>query len=305
VDTAALSAYIPHSAFSDPGAQAEWLHGLPADIATLREAVSSLVFHYMGGGDWEENGIAPERRPEVDLRYADAMFGRLRELTRKPLGEHRLPHERIIGCCRDFTLLYVSLLRHHGIPARSRVGFATYLNGGWATDHVVAEVWDSREERWRLIDAEFGAVYTDPTDGVELDMLDLPRDRFIVAPDAWLRCREGGEDPDRYLVSPFLDTPGLRGWPYILHDLVLDLAALNKQELILWDDWGIGAEWDRLTEDQLTMLDETARTMISPDVTLEELRRLYDQDAFRVPDVVTSWSSAAKNPPLQVALRGG
>jgi hypothetical protein len=297
-----LAYYAMHSPFSDPGTQSPMLDSLPADIAVLRDAVTPLVFHYMGDGDWAENGIAPERRPEIDLRYAERMFGRLAELSDKPLGEHRPPHERMVGCCRDFTLLYVSLLRHHSIPARSRVGFAGYFFAEWNVDHVVAEVWDANEGRWRLVDPELGRTHVDPTDGAELDAMDLPRDRFFVGPEAWLRCREGGEDPGRYLVSPFMDNPDLRGFPYLLHNLVLDLAALNKREMILWDDWGISAQWDTVTDDQRAMLDETARAMTDPGVTLDDLQRLYDRDAFRVPEVVTSWTSAVENPPVDVRL---
>src|SRR5699024_5127739 len=113
----------------------------------------------------------------------------------------------------------VSLLRHHGIPARSRVGFAAYFFAEWNVDHVVAEVWDVAEDRWRLIDPELHAGHVDPTDGLPVDPLDLPRDRFLVGPDAWLRCRNRGEDPQRYLVSPFLDIPETRGYPYLLHNL--------------------------------------------------------------------------------------
>ena len=35
-----------------------------------------------------------------------------------------------------------------------------------------------------------------------------------------------------------------------------------------------------------------------------ELQALYERDAFRVPEVVTSWTSAVENPPVEVALRG-
>ncbi|WP_410621971.1 hypothetical protein [Amycolatopsis sp. cmx-8-4] len=45
------------------------------------------------------------------------MFTRLRELDPAPPGGPREPVSRIVGCCRDFTLLFVSLARHHGIPA--------------------------------------------------------------------------------------------------------------------------------------------------------------------------------------------
>lgn len=35
----------------------------------------------------------------------------------------------------------ISLLRHHGVPARSRIGFAGYFTQGWHHDHVVPEAW--------------------------------------------------------------------------------------------------------------------------------------------------------------------
>ena len=299
-----LGYYTTQSTFSDPGPRGAMLDKVPRDLAAMREAVTPLVFHYRGDGDWAENGITPERMAEIDLRYADAMLGRLAELADAPLGSAREPKERMIGCCRDFTLLFVSLARHHGIPARSRVGFATYFVRGYAVDHVVAEVWDAAEGRWRLVDAELRAGHIDPNDGTALDPLDLPRDRFIVAPDAWLRCREGGDDPERYLVSPSLEIPELRGWPYLLHNVVQDLAALNKREMVLWDDWGISAAWASLTDEQRAIVDEAARVMVSPDATLSDIQALYARDAFRVPVTVTSWTSAVANPPIEVTLRG-
>lgn len=258
----------------------------------------------MGGGDWDENGIAQDRRSEIDLRYADRMLARLGQLQGGVPTEPRTPARRMVGCCRDFTLLFVSMLRQKGVQARSRVGFAGYFFAVWNVDHVVAEVWDATERRWRLIDPELAPEHTDPRDAVTFDSLDVPRDRFIVAPDAWLRCREGRDDPERYLVSPFLDIPGLRGYPYLLHNLVQDLAALNKREMILWDDWGISAEWETLTDEKRAMLDDTAGHMMAPDVTLADLQRLHDRDEFRVPAVVSSYSSAVGNPPIEVALQG-
>lgn len=300
----ALGYYTTHSLFSEPGPRRAMLDRVPRDLAAMREAVTPLVFHYRGDGDWEENGITPERMAEIDLRYADAMLGRIDELSDAPLGSAREPRERMVGCCRDFTLLFVSLARHHGIPARSRVGFATYFFKDYAVDHVVAEVWDATEDRWRLVDAELHAGHADPNDGTVLDPLDLPRDRFLVAPDAWLRCREGGDDPERYVVSPFLEIPELRGWSYLLHNVVQDLAALNKREMVLWDDWGISAEWASLTDEQRALVDEASRTMMSPETTLAEIQALYARDEFRVPETVTSWTSAVEEPPIEVSLRG-
>lgn len=133
--------YLAQSAFSDPGAQGGWLDGMGGtDVAALREASAGLVFHYRAHGDIADHGFAAERMAEINLRYADAMFARLRELKPAVPGAERAVTERLVGCCRDFTLLFVAMARHHGIPARSRVGFARYLVAGWAMDHVVAEI---------------------------------------------------------------------------------------------------------------------------------------------------------------------
>lgn len=165
---------------------AGWLDGVGPDLAKLRRAASGLVFHFWGNGDITDHGFPAERRAEVDLRYAADMFARLHELNPAPLDQERAPTERIVGCCRDFTLLFVSMARHHGIPARSRVGFAGYLAPGWYMDHVVAEVWDGG--RWRLIEPQF-------PEGTGVDVMDVPRDGFLVGADAWRACRSGALDP--------------------------------------------------------------------------------------------------------------
>jgi hypothetical protein len=126
------------SKFTDPGAAGAVIDELPADLAALREASSRLVFHYRADGDWAENGVPAERAGEIDTRYADAMFALLLSRGESALARKRLPPDRVVGCCRDSTLLFVSLARRKGIPARMRVGFAAYLQPGLLIDHVVA-----------------------------------------------------------------------------------------------------------------------------------------------------------------------
>ena len=127
---------------------------LPADLAALREASSQLVFHYRADGDWAENGVPAERAGEIDTRYADAMFALLLSRGEPTLARKRLPPDRVVGCCRDATVLFLALARRKRIPARARVGFAAYFHPGWLINHVVAEVWDSAAGRWRLVDPE-------------------------------------------------------------------------------------------------------------------------------------------------------
>jgi hypothetical protein len=181
------------------------------------------------------------------------------------------------------------------MPARARVGFATYSAPGWKVDHEIAEVWDAAKHRWRLVDPELHDGHVDPTDGAVIDPLDVPPDRFIVAPRASVACRAGDADPERFVVDPGLDIPMTRSWPYLVHNLLQDLAALNKHEMVLWDWWGL-AESNNLTADRLALLDRAAEVMASGEATVDDLRDLYNRAELRVPSVVTCYSPAADAP---------
>ena len=112
------------SLVTEPGPAAAAIDRLPSDLGALRAASQQLVFHYWADGDYAANGIEPERISEIDTRYAAAMFARLGELSDLPLSAAREPSQRLVGCCRDFTVLFVAMARHKGIPSRARVGFA-------------------------------------------------------------------------------------------------------------------------------------------------------------------------------------
>jgi hypothetical protein len=280
--------YAGQSFVTSPGEMARRL-------ADLQRVARGLVLHYRADNP-AAHGIPEERLSEVDSRYAETMLGRLFELERQPLTRERSPQTRLLGCCRDFTVLFLTMARHLGIPARARVGFANYFIPGFNVDHVVAEVWDAGEARWRLIDPELGDEHVDPNDGARVDPLDVPRDRFLVAGTAWQACRKGEADPETFLVHPELDEEVTRGWPYLRHNLVHDLAALNKVEMILWDEWGL-MEQEHMSERELELLDRVAQTTLSGDTAFDELRRLFEADSrLRVPTVVTSYSPASETP---------
>jgi len=290
--------YVNHSRFSDPGPHAHWLDSTPDDLAALRDAASELVFHYSGQGAITEHGFPAARNDEITLRYAADMWARLRELDPAPPGAPRAPLQRIVGCCRDFTLLLVSMARHHGIPARARVGVASYLIPGWYIDHVVAEV--RTADGWRLVEAQMAPGFLDPVDDVEFDLLDVPRDRFLTGPDAWIAARAGEIDPARLVVHPDLDVPFLRGIPYAWHSVVLDLAALNKHEMLQWDLWGAIDDTVELAPATLARADELAELMTSAGV--EQLRTAFEADDVRVPPVIHTVTPPGLLP-VEVVLR--
>jgi hypothetical protein len=293
--------YASQSRVTEPGTMSHCLTDLPDDLAALQRVARGLVIHYRAEKP-SAHGIPEERLAEIDSRYAETMLARLAELDDRPLTEARPPKERLVGCCRDFTVLFLTMARGLGIPARARVGFATYFIPAFKVDHEVAEVWDAGDRRWRLVDAELDDDHIDPNDGAQVDPLDVPRDRFLVAGTAWQRCRAGDADPETFLVAPDLDIEDTRSWPYLRHNLVHDLAALNKLEMILWDSWGLIGQ-EQLAERELELLDRAARATVSADPDLSELRRLYDDEpVLKVPATVTSYSPLGGEP-RKIALR--
>ncbi len=63
------------------------------------------------------------------------------------------------------------------------------------------------------------------------DTSHLPRDVFLTAGEAWLRCRDGEDDPARFGQG---DTKGL--W-FMKVNVVRDAFAVNNWETSSWDRW--------------------------------------------------------------------
>jgi hypothetical protein len=283
--------YRRQSRWTDPGPHGERLNGLPGDLAGLCRVVQGLVVHYFADEVVQGYKVPPDRLGEADTRAVAAMLARLVELDGRPLAEARPPERRLVGCCRDFAVLLCAMARHRGIPARLRVGFATYFVPGAHEDHAVTEWWDAAAGRWRLVDPQLGppqlAHYR-----IAFDPLDVPPDRFLVAGRAWQMCRRGAADPTTFGVS----APGApRGWPFLTSRLLLDLAALGRQELLQWDSWGLDAA-------AAGALDEAAR-LSAGEVEPASLRALTaDHPGLAVPPVIRSFSPASG--PGQVTLPG-
>jgi hypothetical protein len=292
------------SVVTDPGAAGAAVDELPAELGALREASSQLVFHYRAGGDFAENGVPAERTGEINTRYADAMLALILERGEPALGRKRRAPDRVVGCCRDATVLFLALARHKGIPARARIGFAAYFDPGWLIDHVVAEVWDAAAGRWRLVDPEMRGEWTPRLNGRPVDWLDLGDDQFVTGPRAWRAARAGTVDPERVVVHPELDPPMLRGWPYLAHNLIHDLAALNKTEMLLWDTWGMqfGLGPGPVPATDAALLDEVSASTADPGVSPATVAALGGRDGLRVPPTVTSYDPGG-GPPAEVTLR--
>jgi hypothetical protein len=116
----------------------------------------------------------------------------------------------------------------------------------------------------------------------DFDLLDVPRDRFVIAGDAWARCRAGEADPSTFGIF------AMRGLWFIAGNLMRDVAALNHTEMLPWDVWGAMIRPDEPPQsNQLALFDRLATVTRAPDAASAELRALYEDDErLRVPATV-------------------
>lgn len=264
-----LSFFATQGAIGSPGAHADLFDALPADIGELCAVVQGVTLHPF----WAERygvTLAAERGAEVQLRTMEKRLARTLELDPRPLNVPRPLELKTVGNCRDHTLLLVSILRSQGVPARARCGFGTYFLPGHFEDHWVAEYWNDSEKRWILVDAQLDAFQRGALN-VSFDPLDVPRDRFVVGGAAWRMCRSGAADPNVFGIFD------MRGMGFVGSNLVRDVAALNKVELLPWDCWGMMLK--RETDDpDLALLDRMAELTESDVPDFERVRGLYESE---------------------------
>ncbi|HEX4725185.1 MAG TPA: transglutaminase-like domain-containing protein [Pseudonocardiaceae bacterium] len=251
----------------DPAA----LEPVPHDpVAICRPVHAQVVQPY----DAEALGLPADRFFANQVRPAGAIVRRLLALDPAPLTEEREPDRRVVGTCRHFAVLSCALLRHRGIAARARCGFAAYFQPGERVDHWVVEYRD--DGRWVRTDVE----------NIGKSVLSRPEDLepglFLTGGEAWQAFRDGDVDANRFGVY------GTENWgpAEIMGNAVRDLAALNKIETLPWDEWG------RMTEayagktgpDYEKLMDELARVCAADDPA--EIAELYTHELLRVPDDV-------------------
>ncbi|MDF3012009.1 MAG: hypothetical protein K0Q78_213 [Cellvibrio sp.] len=256
-----------HDFYSRPGGMtsagkfAPLLAALPNDVAAIVRIVQGLGIYDVVAPDFYGFNIPDQRKNEIHLRPLEEMLNRLLAIDNQPLTVARPVEKRLVSRCRNFVLLLLSTLRAKGIPARARCGFGAYFNPG-LVDTQLDEVWQEKLK-------------------IDFDILDVPRDRFLVAGDAWAQCRAVEADPSKFGIS-FVN---LRGLWFVAGNLVRDVAALSKMEMLPWDVWGAQPKPDeQLNDEQLEFFDKLAALSRDPDASFDELRKLYTEDNnLRVP----------------------
>jgi hypothetical protein len=267
VQNPALAYYAHPGICTTFGPDEPFLQGLPTDTAGLCEVLHGAMVHV----HWARRyglDLTETRAQEVNLRRVDRQIQRLQELDDAPLCEPRPLEKRLVGNCRDFSTMLAALLRRHGTPARARCGFGVYFLPDHFEDHWMCEVWDAGQERWVQVDPQIDALQREVL-GLEFDPLELPPGQFWTAGQAWQACRAGEQDPDRFGIFD------MHGLGFIQGNLIRDVLALNKVELLPWD-WGWGLLQGTLssegsTPEQLAELDRLAKLALEVNERFDEV----------------------------------
>jgi hypothetical protein len=278
--------YMFQGAITDPGSSVGLLDSLPPDISELCRIIQGVLLHIFWAERYGEK-LSEDRQQEVNLRHVSKMLARIRELDDRPLASARPLQKRLVGNCRDFSVLLCSMLRHQGVPARARCGFGTYFLPGHYEDHWVCEYWSAGEQRWVMVDAQLDGFQREALT-IDFDPLDMPIGKFMSGGKAWEMCRSGHADPDLFGI---FDMHGL--W-FVRGNLVRDLASLNRLELLPWDSWGLMEGEDKdLSPEDCALLDCAATLTLADNASFLAMHDFYDgEPRLRVPATFRSYSTS-------------
>lgn len=176
--------------------------------------------------------MTPTQKQEAEI-YLRSVEEKLKVLHAKGINSIStplLPNQRILGICRDFSVIATALCREVGIAARPRCGFADYLEEGLFIDHWVLETYNDKEQRWVMVDVQLDELQREELN-CDFDSNNVPASRFINAAEAWLGCRHGNYDPSKFGIYTYW------GYEYLACNLILDANALLKMPLYPWDYW--------------------------------------------------------------------
>jgi len=251
------------------------LDGCPGDLAGIVATVRGVL---IARDEAARLGVGIEgRRGEEQLRSAAEMVARVLELDPAPIRGARPPERRMIGVCRHCSVLTVALLRRAGHPARTRAGFASYIEPGRWIDHWIVERWATDGEGDGAGDGRWVRVDPQPLPDRPFDPMDVPRGPYLTAAEAWRLCRSGAADPALFGVDQCWGS-----W-FIRNSVVRDLAALNRVELLPWDAWGLMDRGSALGEGPAdALVDHVAGLVVADD--WPACQQLYEwDDRLRAP----------------------
>ena len=244
------------------------------DIRQVVEVVQGLLVYDLVAQPFYGVDLKPNQAEAIHERDTARLLAVARAVDARPLGEARPPANRVGARCHAFSRLTVAFLRAAGVPARARCGFGAYFRPGWFEDHWVAEYWNAAKRTWQMVDAQLDTTWRQMID-FKGDSFAITATEFVTAGHAWQAWRRGELDATRCGLSAI----DVHGAHWIAGNLRLDLASLNKIEMLPWDVWGTGwGPGEQPIDAQLHCFDTVADLTVNPNAKLDELRKRYETD---------------------------
>ncbi len=245
-----------------------------SDVTEIVRAVQGLLVYDVVAQPFYGVELTAEQADAIHERDAARLLARAKAVDGRPIDEPRPPGDRVGARCHAFSRLTVAFLRARGIPARARCGFGTYFRPGWYEDHWIAEYWNDEVQHWQMVDAQLDTTWQEVI-GFAGDAFAITSTEFVTAGHAWQAWRRGDLDAARCGLSA-IDEHGAH---WIAGNLRLDLASLNKVEMLPWDVWGAG--WkpgEAPTDELLERFDSAVALTVDPDANFVAMRRRYESD---------------------------
>lgn len=283
MDPNLLRYYREHGPMTEVRTRQDMVSNIPPDLETIVSYVQNVLLHQHWSGAYGVE-LNPARQREPFLRSFEEKLVFLSEKGYSHVSEQKPYPERMVGICRDFSVVGAALCREAGIPARARCGFATYFGPGKYEDHWVLEYWNEEQGRWVMVDAQLDELQRNVLK-ISFDPLDVGKDQFITAPRAWQMCRQGKADPELFGIFQWW------GYDYLNCNLMLDVNSLLKMPMQPWDGWkGYKAtavqQW---TEADFEVVDTLAELALSADENFPAFSQfVLGHDQIKVPADLTA-----------------
>ncbi len=264
--------YGSQSGVTDPEKYIPLYDVLPDDVASLCKVIQGLLLHRWWIDQYGVN-ISEEQKEEIKIRKMTRQLKRILELNNSPLITARKPESRLVGTCRDYASFLTSFLRHKGVPARMRVGFATYLMPGQYIDHYLCQYWNDKESKWVMVDAQIDDLQRRAMN-ITFDTCDVPEGLFLPGGKAWQTWREGKANPDLFGIFE------VRGSWFIGCDMIFDMMSLNKIESHPFDIWVLmpGYQQKEYSKEYLGIMDNIAALTGALDPDFSKVSSFYQTE---------------------------
>lgn len=244
--------YLRHGEWSDPQGWATAYDAIPNAVSAVTSAVQGVLLHdYFGALLYPEppSNIAEVSRATLPV---SERLPTIHGFGETPLAKKRHTSSRTVGTCRDFALLTCSMLRHHGISARVRCGFARYFHPPTYEDHWICEYWCTSANRWKMVDAELDEEHRKHL-SISFDVNDMPEVEFMFPWQVWEKFG------DNLSLLEHFGHGEAKGLWFLHVNLARDFLALIKQEVSDWDTWRDLSEADKsLDSSAIAQCDELA-----------------------------------------------